>query len=62
MIYAPKTADDVDTIIEIVKAGAWWVGGVDLDVDLVRCRNSGSGSGNGKGNGNHGGGLGRVLL
>lgn len=32
MIYAPRTDQDVDTIIEIVKAGAWWVGGVDLAV------------------------------
>lgn len=58
MIYAPKTAEDVDTIIEIVKAGAWWVGGVDLDVDLVRCHNNGSGNMNGGGDS----GLGRVLL
>lgn len=30
MVYAPRTEDDVGTIIEIVKAAAWWVGGVDL--------------------------------
>lgn len=31
MVYAPCKKEDIDTIIEIVKAGAWWVGGVDLE-------------------------------
>ena len=30
MVYAPREESDVPTITEIVKAGAWWVGGVDL--------------------------------
>ena len=30
MVYAPCNEEDVDTILSIVKAGAWWVGGVDL--------------------------------
>ena len=30
MVYAPRQASDVETVLEIVKAGAWWVGGVDL--------------------------------
>ena len=30
MIYAPQSMDEVDVVMDIVKAGAWWVGGVDL--------------------------------
>ena len=30
MIYAPREECDVPTVMEIVKAGGWWVGGVDL--------------------------------
>ena len=30
MIYAPRNEAEIKTIIEIVRAGAWWVGGVDL--------------------------------
>lgn len=30
LVYAPRQESDVETVVEIVKAGAWWVGGVDL--------------------------------
>ena len=30
MLYAPRQESEVETVMEIVKAGAWWVGGVDL--------------------------------
>ncbi len=30
MVYAPREESDVATVMEIVKAGGWWVGGVDL--------------------------------
>ena len=30
MLYAPRQESEVETGMEIVKAGAWWVGGVDL--------------------------------
>ena len=30
MVYAPREESDVATVLEIVKAGGWWVGGVDL--------------------------------
>ena len=30
MVYAPRQESEVETVMEIVKAGAWWVGGVDL--------------------------------
>ncbi|KAL9094211.1 MAG: hypothetical protein Q9163_006554, partial [Psora crenata] len=30
MVYTPQNAGEISTVMEIVKAGAWWVGGVDL--------------------------------
>ena len=30
MVYAPRLESEIETVMEIVKAGAWWVGGVDL--------------------------------
>ena len=30
MVYAPQQESEIETVMEIVKAGAWWVGGVDL--------------------------------
>lgn len=30
MVYAPRHESEVETVMEIVRAGAWWVGGVDL--------------------------------
>ena len=30
MVYAPRQESQIETVMEIVKAGAWWVGGVDL--------------------------------
>ena len=30
MVYAPRHESEVETVMEIVKAGAWWVGSVDL--------------------------------
>ena len=30
MIYAPREEKDIETVMRIVKAGSWWVGGVDL--------------------------------
>lgn len=30
MVYAPRGRDEADVLMEIVKAGAWWVGGVEL--------------------------------
>lgn len=33
MVYAPREEAEVQTVMEIVKAGAWWVGGVDLGLD-----------------------------
>jgi len=30
MVYAPREVDDLPTIMQIVRAGAWWVGGVEL--------------------------------
>lgn len=30
MVYAPRTEEQVAVLMEIVRAGAWWVGGVDL--------------------------------
>lgn len=33
MVYAPRQESQIETVMEIVKAGAWWVGGVDLAKD-----------------------------
>lgn len=30
MVYAPREESDLATIMDIVRAGGWWVGGVDL--------------------------------
>ena len=30
MVYAPQQESQIETVMDIVKAGAWWVGGVDL--------------------------------
>ena len=30
MVYAPRAESEIATVIEIIKAGGWWVGGVDL--------------------------------
>lgn len=30
MVYAPRTEEQVGVLVEIVRAGAWWVGAVDL--------------------------------
>ena len=30
MVYAPRTEEQVAVLMEIVRAAAWWVGGVDL--------------------------------
>ena len=30
MVYAPREEDEIPTVMEIVKAAGWWVGGVDL--------------------------------
>jgi hypothetical protein len=31
MVYAPRTEEEVEVVMEIIKAAAWWVGGVDAD-------------------------------
>lgn len=33
MIYAPRSEADLEVVVEILKAAAWWVGGVCLDDD-----------------------------
>jgi len=33
MVYAPRTSEELETVIRIVKAAAWWVGGLDIDGD-----------------------------
>lgn len=35
MVYAPRTQEEVDVVMEIVKAAVWWVGGVDLSGESV---------------------------
>jgi hypothetical protein len=30
MVYTPRAENDIDTLMDIVKAAGWWVGGVDL--------------------------------
>lgn len=30
IVYAPRRESDIEILMEIVRAGAWWVGGVDL--------------------------------
>ncbi len=30
MVYTPRAENDVETLMDIVKAAGWWVGGVDL--------------------------------
>ena len=30
LVYTPQTEAEIDTVMNIVKAAAWWVGGVDL--------------------------------
>jgi len=30
MVYAPREESDIATVMQIIKAGGWWVGGVDL--------------------------------
>ena len=30
MVYAPRSHDEIDVLMEIVRAGAWWVGGCTL--------------------------------
>ena len=30
MVYAPRSQDEVNVLMEIVRAGTWWVGGCDL--------------------------------
>ena len=30
MVYTPQNAAEIRTVMEIVKAAGWWVGGVDL--------------------------------
>ena len=32
MIYAPKGEDELATVMEIVRAAAWWVGGVEVEI------------------------------
>jgi len=32
LIYAPRKAEEIDTLMEIVKAARWWVAGKALDV------------------------------
>ena len=31
MVYAPQDEREVEVVMGIVRAGAWWVGGVDLE-------------------------------
>lgn len=31
MVYAPRNEEEVEIVMGIVKAAAWWVGGVDVD-------------------------------
>ena len=31
MLYTPRDESEIGTVMEIVKAAAWWVGGVDLN-------------------------------
>ena len=30
MVYTPREESEVETLMDIVKAAGWWVGGVDL--------------------------------
>lgn len=41
MVYTPTTEAEVATVLEIVKAAGWWVGGIDLGVGLGRERKLG---------------------
>lgn len=31
MVYAPRNEDEVEIVMGMIKAAAWWVGGVDID-------------------------------
>jgi hypothetical protein len=31
MVYAPRNEEEIEIVMCIVKAAAWWVGGVDVD-------------------------------
>jgi hypothetical protein len=31
MVYAPRTVEEIEVVVSIAKAAAWWVGGVDVD-------------------------------
>jgi hypothetical protein len=33
MVYAPRDEDEVEIVKMIVRAAAWWVGGVDVEAD-----------------------------
>ncbi|KAG8625764.1 hypothetical protein KVT40_006165 [Elsinoe batatas] len=44
MVYAPRTSLEVQTVMDIVKAGVWWVGGENiLEEQQEREQKSGSG-------------------
>ncbi|THC98761.1 hypothetical protein EYZ11_001740 [Aspergillus tanneri] len=30
MVYAPRDADELETVLEIIRAAAWWVSGAEL--------------------------------
>lgn len=31
MVYAPRNQEEVEVVMEIVKAAVWWVGGINVD-------------------------------
>lgn len=37
MVYAPRDESEIPTVMEIVKAAGWWVGGVDLGAEKLKC-------------------------
>ena len=37
MVYAPRTKDDIKVVMDIVRAGAWWVGGCYLTPQKEVC-------------------------
>jgi len=31
MVYAPRDAEELAIVLEIIRAAVWWVGGIDVD-------------------------------
>lgn len=42
LVYAPRSGEEVEVVMRIVKAGVWWVAGIDVEKEGLERRDEGA--------------------